>query len=155
MATKKTSYKEMLRNRLPTTVSLALKWCKAKEKWIAHVYDNWIKFIADKPLRKEVTRNILGLARSNRMFNFHTTINWETLNDDDKKEWETVEAWVIWFERNYLAMENAWDIGKKTLQPEAKIRQKMINTITSVDVTLRESLIDYLITHIKQSPTYV
>ena len=39
---KKLGYKEMLRDRCPKMVNYALKWRKAKEKWIDHVYSNFI-----------------------------------------------------------------------------------------------------------------
>ena len=38
-----TGYKGMLRDRCPQVVNYALKWQKAKERWINHTYDKFIK----------------------------------------------------------------------------------------------------------------
>ena len=55
-----TSYKKMLRDRCPKTVNLALKWCKAKEKWLNHVYKNQIWILSNKKERLNQTKAILG-----------------------------------------------------------------------------------------------
>lgn len=56
----KTGYKEMLRDRMPRTLSLALKWCKAKEKWLSYVYSNHIK-VVPKNMRSNIVKQCLGL----------------------------------------------------------------------------------------------
>ena len=48
-----TSYREMLRDRVPTVVSFALKWCKAKNAWIEHAYENSIGIYTEKKDRYE------------------------------------------------------------------------------------------------------
>ena len=55
MKKQNTSYKEMLRDRVPLFVDLALKWCKAKEIWINHVYNNFINIYVDKDQRYHAT----------------------------------------------------------------------------------------------------
>ena len=47
---KKQGYKEMLRDRCPEVVNFALKWCKAKERWINHVYDCFVRIVGDEVL---------------------------------------------------------------------------------------------------------
>ena len=57
---KRTGYKEMLRDRMPKMLNLALKWCKAKEKWLDYVYENHIK-IVPKDQRGVEVKKCLGL----------------------------------------------------------------------------------------------
>lgn len=56
----KTGYKEMLRDRMPRTLSLALKWCKAKERWLSYVYYHHIKKYP-KNMRSNIVKQCLGL----------------------------------------------------------------------------------------------
>lgn len=100
---KKTSYKDMIRNRISDMreVDLALKWCKAKDRWINHVYDNFINIYVEKQDRYEAARIILGISNKNRDFNFHETIHWENLDAYENEYWECIEGWIKWFEENY------------------------------------------------------
>ena len=55
-------YKQMIRDRMPLMLDLALKWCKAKERWINYVYDNVVKrYPKDK--RSIVVKQILGIKQ--------------------------------------------------------------------------------------------
>lgn len=38
-----TGYRAMLKDRMPSTLELALRWCKAKQRWIDYVYETDIK----------------------------------------------------------------------------------------------------------------
>ena len=97
----------MLRDRISQmrVIDLALKWCKAKENWINHVYDNSINILLSKELRKDTTRNILGISKTNRNFDFHKTISWENLDESEKIYWEVAESWVNWFRKWSLFIE--------------------------------------------------
>ena len=119
---KKTSYKEMLRDRISDmqAVDLALKWCKAKTRWINHTYDNFINCLADKSERYEATRIILGISGKCRNFDFHKTIMWENLSEDDTEYWKIVEGWVIWFQNNMLEIEYDVQHGATISQLNAK-----------------------------------
>ena len=100
----RTGYKEMLRNRLPYVVDLALKWCKAKDKWLDHVYKNFIGILLDDADRKKVTRTILGINKGKpRHFNFHQSILWEdfSMTKEEREYWTWVEGWVSWFRSTY------------------------------------------------------
>lgn len=115
----------MLRNRCPYTVDLALKWCKAKTKWVDHVYINFVnillsqKYIRNgvvyvkpqKEVRKEVVRNILGISKTNRVFNFDSTIHWDNLTNDEINYWKNISKWVKWFQFYYQYITNDIDIG--------------------------------------------
>lgn len=57
---KKKGYREMLRDRMPLVLSLALKWCKAKEKWLSYVYENHVKIVS-KDKRATRVKQCLGL----------------------------------------------------------------------------------------------
>jgi len=95
----------MLRDRCPVVISIALKWCNAKTKWINHVYENFIKLYSTKDERYEATRIVLGISNKYRKFTFHNTISWENLNDDETEYWNIVESWVDWFTRRHLEIE--------------------------------------------------
>ena len=57
---KRKGYREMLRDRMPLVLSLTLKWCKAKEKWLSYVYDHHIKPV-EKNKRALCVKQCLGL----------------------------------------------------------------------------------------------
>lgn len=103
---KNTSYKEMLRNRVPDVVNLALKYKKAKTNWIEHVYDHFIGIYVMKDERYEATRILLGLSSKYRSFDFHKTIDWDSLDDEWKEYWEKIEEWVEWFKNNHRQIED-------------------------------------------------
>ena len=98
----RTGYKEMLRDRCPLVVDYALKCCKAKGRWIDHVYKSFIGFYSDKNERVNATRKSLGIVKGKpRLFDFHSTIDWDNLDDDETQYWEYVEAWVEWFKHSF------------------------------------------------------
>lgn len=106
---KNTSYKAMLRNRTPLLVDAALKYCKAKECWINHVYDNFINVYTDKEQRYEATRIALGISGKYRNFDFHKTIAWDNLDKEETENWESVEEWVIWFQEHAMDIKNEYE----------------------------------------------
>lgn len=104
----------MLRNRTPLLVDAALKYCKAKECWINHVYDNFIRVYAEKSARYEATRIILGISDKYRTpksenFDFHKTIAWYNLDKEETENWESVEEWVIWFQEHAMDIKNEYE----------------------------------------------
>lgn len=113
-------YKQMLRDRMPKLLDLALRWCKAKNRWIDYVYENIVKKnsvekrsnvvkiilgikqdykrqeIYDK-LRyvefKDVTREQVNkIPKSELYMKFSKTINWQKLSREDP---EMFEYWKI------------------------------------------------------------
>ena len=128
---KKTGYREMLRDRCPKVVNYALKWCKTKEAWLNHVYENWIWIYADKKIRLEATKNILGIkkdvfGKSQMNFVFVDTILWDNLTDEEKQMWERISNWVSWFQKNYAYIENAYQISKQTGKSIERIKYEII-----------------------------
>ena len=71
---KQTGYKGMLRDRCPKVVDYALKWCKAKERWIEHTYNRFIKIYANKDNRNNATRIVLGIGKKHKEFDFDKNI---------------------------------------------------------------------------------
>lgn len=107
-----TGYRNMLRDRLPKMVNLALLWCKSKEKWLDHVYHNWIWLYKDNEERLNATRTILGIDKKGKAhFNFEDTILWDNLTIEEKIHWKKVTAWVSWFRRWYQYVENTYTIS--------------------------------------------
>lgn len=104
-----TGYKAMLRDRVPLLVNLALKWCKAKECWINHVYDNFVNIYVDKEQRYEATRIVLGISGKYRNFEFNKTIAWDNLTDEEIKSWKTVEDWVNWFQNYAMSIKEEYE----------------------------------------------
>lgn len=124
---KKTSYKDMIRNRISNMreIDLALKWCKAKERWIDHVYNCFINIYTKKEDRYEAVRIILGISKKDRKFNFHSNIHWDNLDNYDRIYWESIESWVNWFTENLNNVEN--DINSGATFEE--IKQKYANEV--------------------------
>lgn len=104
-------YKGMLRDRCPRTIDIALKWCKAKNNWVDHVYSSFIRIFCDNKCRNEAVRAVLGISSKNRSFNFHDTIDWDNLTDEDAEYWKYVEEWVVWFQKSYMGLENSYSIS--------------------------------------------
>ena len=129
---KNTGYREMLRNRLPKLVSYALKYCKCKERWLDHVYRNWIWIHPNKEMRDKVTRKLLGLDKKGKptKFNFDDTILWDGLSKSEHDYWEFVSKMVSWFRDNYAYTENEYDImvscGKDIITIKKKLMQSRL-----------------------------
>lgn len=127
----------MIRDRMPFVVDLALKYCKAKDKWIDHVYENFVsKYPKEKRsiiikvllgLRQQVTRwevydyyKYIKLMHVNRSqmslipndefyMPFKDTINWQNLDSNSYEYWKQVVAWVDWFKTSYAAIQNSYE----------------------------------------------
>ena len=119
----------MLRDRCPKVVNYALKWRKAKEKWINHCYSKFIKIYSDKDQRNNATRLCLGIkAGKIRNFDFAQTIDWDNLDSMDTLYWTTIDSWVRWFMKNYAYIENTYSISKKLGDDYFTTEVKIIRT---------------------------
>lgn len=116
----------MLRDRCPTVVNYALKWQKAKERWIDHAYSNFIKFYVDNDERNHATRIVLGIAKFYRNFDFDRSIDWENCTEEETIFWKRVSTWVHWFVKNYAFIENLYSVSKKCGKDEQTIKVKII-----------------------------
>lgn len=120
-------YKGMLRDRCPKVVDYALKWQKAKERWIDHAYANFIKFYVQKQERYNATRIVLGIAKYYRNFNFDKSIEWENLTKEETIYWKRVSSWVRWFMKNYAYIENLYSTSCKAGKDEMEIKIQIVN----------------------------
>lgn len=119
----------MLRDRCPRVVNYALKWQKAKDAWINHVYKNFIGIYIDKDQRNNATHVVLGIEKGNiKNFDFYKTIDWDNLTPSGIKYWERVNSWVKWFMKNYSYVENTYDISKKKGKDYFDIQIEIIQT---------------------------
>lgn len=100
----------MLRDRVPETISLALIWCKAKERWLDHAYKSFIAIYAEKNERYNATRIVLGLKNGKIHFDFHKTIDWDNLTQDEELYWKIIENWVNWFSEHLLYVKTTYNI---------------------------------------------
>lgn len=110
MEKKNTGYKAMLTDRCPKLVSIALKWCKAKSKWVDYVYKTYVNIYTEKQLRHEAVRIVLGLSKKDRQFDFNKTIEWDNLNEEETNYWNYVKGWVEWFTKNHICIEQDYHL---------------------------------------------
>lgn len=147
-------YKAMLRDKVPRTVNLALKWTCAKTAWVDHVYENQIKIYKKNSDRNNATKIVLGLIDHN--FNFHKSISWENLlksSSDPLKTkgyWLEIESWINWFSRNYMYIKNTYNIsievGTNIEDIKSKIKDAYLKTLTDKH---QEELVNFLINSFK------
>lgn len=161
---KNTGYREMLRDRCPKLVNYALKWCKAKEKWLDHVYNNWIWIYVSNEERYNAAKNVLGIKDTRKgkkiqTFKFADTIMWDNLSDEEKNYWTRVSAWVSWFQQKFAYIKNTYDVLNTTGKDISTIKLRIIHdylmlmcptTEDSAEVKAEKNkyinaLVDYLI----------
>lgn len=136
---KKLGYREMLRDRCPKVIDYALKWRGAKEKWIEHAYNYFIKLLkeetkngkiirSEKDNKRHVINMLLGIRKGKpREFDFSKSIDWDNLTEEEIKYWKVVVSWVNWFGTNYAYIENMHNISKKVGKNELDIKIEIIN----------------------------
>ena len=79
------SYKAMLRDRMPQMLDLALRWCKAKDRWINYVYDNTVKKYS-KEKRSTVVKIILGIKQQYKRQEIYDQIRYSELKPVTKEQ---------------------------------------------------------------------
>ena len=142
----------MLRDRCPTVVNYALKWQKAKEKWIDHAYCYFVKMLGDEidvhnnvvktanENKRAVISMLLGMKKGKiKYFDFNNTIDWDNLSDEDKVYWERVGSWVKWFCTKYAYVENAYLISKRIGKDEMSIKIEIINSYLDALMPARDA----------------
>lgn len=172
---KTSGYKGMLRDRCPKVVDYALKWQKAKERWIDHAYSRFINIFLDNEERKKATRIVLCLkytkvkqgrhthVKEEQYFEFDKTIDWDNLTPEESAYWKRVSSWVEWFRKTYGYIENSYEISQKSGKSEMDIKIEIINgylhtllpkaddneDIKQAKYKYVDNLVDYLIKCIK------
>ena len=134
-------FKAMIRDKCPHVVDLALKWCtefgrlvnqqiedpakrfpfKCKTRWIERVYQENVEIFntnKNNPRKDEKLAQLhmaLGIHDGKQNFNFADSINLENINKlidpMELKFWIWVNNWVIWFQKRYAYIKNAYDIS--------------------------------------------
>lgn len=142
---KNTGYRQMLRDRCPKVVNFALKWCKAKEKWLDYVYKEQIWILKSKKERLAQTKAILGITADGHKFNFHDTIFWKGLMPDEVLYWKYVEEWVNFFMQNYMCIEEAYrissEVGRSIEQRKLEIMNNWLIDLCPTDSDSPEEVI--------------
>lgn len=141
----KTCYKEMVRNRVPKVVDFALKWCKAKNRWIEHVYEHFINIYVDKDERKRATHAVLGLHKGKPInFDFHKSIFWDHFDatDDEVEYWEYVESWVDWFRSYFIYMNDVYMNSESEEECKNKLKTSFLK---NTEESERDKLANFII----------
>lgn len=166
-------YKQMLRDRMPLTLDLALRWCKAKQRWIDYVYDKFVKKYP-KERRGVVVKTLLGIKQQYKrqdiydhmryvkldlsismeqvnnipkdalFMSFEDTIDWDELDFDTAAYWAVVKDWVKWFKESHAYIENSYQISLKTGCDEKTAKAKL-----AAEYGLESKLVDFLIKSFK------
>lgn len=76
---------------------------------------NFIQEVKPEDLKKLLTMD------------FHDTIKWELLSDEETNYWKTTESWVRWFSSEYQFLENSYKISRQCGKNEFDIRVELIN----------------------------
>jgi len=116
----------MLRDRMPKMLDLALRHCKAKQRWIDYVYENFVKR-CQREKRSTVVKKLLGIKqqykrqeiydnlryvefknvtmeqinsipKSALYMSFSETINWQKLSVEDHDMYEYWKVVAGWVE---------------------------------------------------------
>jgi hypothetical protein len=167
-------YKAMLRDRMPEMLDLALRYCKAKNRWIDYVYDNMIKrepqnkrsnavktilgikqqykrqYIYDQirysELKKITKEQVQNIPKSELYMKFNETINWEKLSCDSSmyNYWKDVSEWVDWFSKSYIPIKDTYDHAKSW-----NMEDKIIIPILMNKYGINRKLTEFLIKSFK------
>ena len=135
-----TSIKNILRKRTPQTIHLALLWCKANERWISHVYDNFINIYIDKKERLAQLDKIFN----RREFSFKDNILWDNLDENETEYWKKVEGWVSWFRINMLNIEEYIYDKDKTYYQNYTCVFNYLNNTTVLTKEIKEKLAKFI-----------
>ena len=122
----------MLRDRTPACVIFALKWCRATNEWLDHVYKKFIWVYVSKKERDQATRKLLGIDKNPHKFVFEDTIDWENLSPKEELHWKFVQAWVSWFQSNHAYIQNDYEISKKVGKSMQEIKLSIMSKYLKV-----------------------
>lgn len=146
---KRTGYKEMLRDRCPDVVNMALLFCKCKTAWIEHVYANFIGIYPEIDARHEATRAILGIGKF-KVFIFEKTIQWDNLDEEETEFWTNIKDWVEWFQKNMLLIEEEYYNNKTDVKwANLEIMQNTLAKRCGIDdKSCLKDLTEFLVNHL-------
>ena len=78
-------YKAMIRDRMPEMLDLALRWCKAKQRWIDYVYENVVKREPQEK-RSVVVKTVLGIKQRYKRQNIYDQIRYVEMKPVTKEQ---------------------------------------------------------------------
>lgn len=78
-------YKQMLRDRMPEILDMALTYCKAKSRWIDYVYANIIKKYS-KDKRSTVVKIILGIKQKYKRQEIYDQLRYVEFKDVTREQ---------------------------------------------------------------------
>lgn len=168
-------YKAMLKDRMPFILDLALRWCKAKQRWINYVYDNTVKKYP-REKRSVVVKTILGIKqqykrqeiydqlryvelkpvtkeqvknipKSELYMKFHETINWQKLSQEDPDMCSYWQVIADWVDWFSKSYTMIEDTYKHSQQ--WKLDGDDIRPILMSKYNIDHKLVDYLIKSFK------
>jgi hypothetical protein len=147
----KTGYKEMLRNRLPDYVDLALKWCRVKELWINLVYNSQINILVNKQDRYNTTRIILGLSSKSRVFDFEDSIDWTWISEEERARMRPAVGWINFFKVNFPYIENKWKVNLSLGKTEQEFIEELSSGyLKTVNDSVRNKLAVFITNYLKK-----
>lgn len=150
----KNGYKGMLRDRCPKTINFALKWCKAKDRWVEHAYNGFVRSLKENEDRKKATRALLGIRKGrSKNFDFHRSIFWDQfgMTEEETTYWEWVESWVNWFTKSFLYIKTMYENYLSTGKSEETFKQDLISRyLKSLDTDTQQELSKFLIKCLKE-----
>lgn len=143
-------YRGMLRDRVPTVVNFALKWCEMKNAWVEHVYNAFIKMYKEKEDRERAAKIVLGLSKKGLPVNFDfvKTLDWDNMSEEEKTKWEWVEQWVEWFQKMFLYIHNVYKNNSEA--DEAFIEEVKTHYLKTLDSDTADNLAKYLLNCCKE-----
>lgn len=152
---------------MPSTLSMALIWCKCKNKWIDYVYEKHVKPFP-KNKRSNAVKIVLGklpaytvddikyvfleLGKKQKMPIPNSELRWQFADTVPKDPyWAWVNSWVLFFSRRFQFIENGYKLGTVCGKSEhTKWLLVYESCKYSLDKKWAVKLTDFLIKNIKQ-----
>lgn len=151
----KTGYREMLRDRIPEYVDIALLWCNTKGRYIDLIYQNQIKIYVDKQERYRATLSILNVYPIKKEFDFDKSIDWENLSVEDSNTLKYTSRWVTWFKYSIVYIKDV--CIKRFLSGtnnEDTISELCSGLLNKVDSKIRKNLARFIVNYFQKKNEY-
>lgn len=105
---KNNGYRGMIRDRMPYILDVVLRYYGAKNKWINHVYDNFVKIFKSNEDKDMAVRVTLGISSRYSIFLYNRSIEWTSLDDEEKKFWKSIGSVYEWLRKYHLNLETSY-----------------------------------------------
>ena len=103
-------YKQMLRDRMPEILDVALTYCKAKNRWIDYVYKNSIKKYPQNK-RSVAVKVLLGLKQQYKRKEIYDKIKYAELKPITKEQVDSIPKSEL-----YIKFKQTIDFGKLAVE---------------------------------------